>query len=319
MCFLRLKAVFLNGPRREGCLTNTHNEKGLIPFRFIFAYERIRFRQKLRAGCDGPHLGQRLGAPQQRHRHPRAGTRTQPAGQHLRRRTLHLPGRQFESHRSGCRDLPRRRLFAAGHRPRRVSGRTVARRERHHRRGAEIPYAQPPPRGTAGGRRAGPAHPARRRAGRRRLHLPEGRHRRILGRRPSRGDGLDDRQRPSGFLDSLLSGHLGRAGQAPSGIVHQPAECGAHPRTGCGLLAGKPRDRSHAPDPAAALGRRQDGASGQQHLLLHGPESARHRILDAPSTPRAATAGASANRSVTRRPGRMPYWTGSANIKTHSR
>lgn len=32
---------------------------------------------------------------------------------------------------------------------------------RHHRRGAEIPYAQPPPRGTAGGRRAGPAHPAR--------------------------------------------------------------------------------------------------------------------------------------------------------------
>lgn len=71
----------------------------------------------------------------------------------------------------------------------------------HHRRGAEIPHAQPPPRGAAGRCRTSPAHPARRRAGSRRLHLPQGRHRRILGRRPPRSDGFDDRQRPAGFLD----------------------------------------------------------------------------------------------------------------------
>lgn len=126
-------------------------------------------------------------------------------------------------------------------------------------------------------------------------------------------------QRPAGFLDPLLSGHLGRTGQTPPGNVYQPAEHGAHPRAGRDLLAGKPRDRSHAPDAAAALGRRQERAAGQQHVLLHGAERARHRGFDAHLSQRRPRLGHPANRSVTRRPGRTPCWTGSADIKTRAR
>ena len=149
--------------------------------------------------------------------------------------------------------------------------------------GAVLKYRMPNhhPRSAAGRCRTGPAHHARRRAGRRRL--PPARKVGIAGF--SAGGHLAAMASTIGSVRtsrSSLPGHPGTWGQAPSGVVHQPAERGAHPEQDAAYSLESRVTEATPPGAAAASGRRrQDGAAGQQYLLLHGPEGARHRSLDA--------------------------------------
>ena len=76
---------------------------------------------------------------------PRNGTRKGPHRRYVSGRTLYLPGRPRNSHRTGRRDLPGRRLPAALHGLRRLRRGQMVCRARDHGRRTQVPDAQRPP------------------------------------------------------------------------------------------------------------------------------------------------------------------------------